>query len=270
MAKTDAATGNRVLYLSHGAGPMPLLGDAGHAQMLATLQQVAAAMPRPKSIVLMSAHWEEAAPTVTTGTSLPLIYDYYGFPEESYEIAYPAPGAPGLAKACHALLAAEGLSPVADAARGYDHGMFVPLKIMYPEADIPCIQISLVKGLDAGVHLRMGQALAGLADEGVLFVGSGFSFHNMRAFFMQDTPATRAMNEGFDAWLTETCSGGNLAPEERLLRLAGWEEAPHARYCHPREEHLLPLHVCCGIAGGAKATPFSLELLGKKTSMFLW
>ncbi|UZP66761.1 dioxygenase [Desulfovibrio mangrovi] len=270
MHVLNSQTSHRVLYLSHGAGPMPLLGDEGHAGMIDTLQGIARSMPRPEAIVLISAHWEEARPTVTSGVDLPLIYDYYGFPEEAYNIAYPAPAAPDVAQEAFDCLHAEGVAPVSDAERGYDHGMFVPLKIMYPEADIPCIQISLVKGLNPDVHLRMGKALAGMKRPGLLFIGSGFSFHNMRAFFMPDTPERRGMNEGFDSWLAETCSGEVLTAEERLGCLSAWETAPHARYCHPREEHLLPLHVCCGIAQGACAKSFSLELLGKKTSMFLW
>jgi aromatic ring-opening dioxygenase catalytic subunit (LigB family) len=259
-----------VIYLSHGAGPLPLLGDAGHAEMVANLKVLAARIPRPSAILVVSAHWEEVAPTVTVGDRPPLHYDYYGFPPESYEIAYPASGLDALSHGVREALAAHGLPCGTEGERGFDHGLFVPLKIMYPEADIPCVQLSLVKGLDPAAHLSLGRALAGLGREDLLILGSGFSFHNMRAFFTPDTAETARANDEFQQWLIETCAGQDLGRDKREDRLARWEDAPHARYCHPREEHLLPLHVCCGAAGRPCDEHFRLTIIGKDASTFLW
>ncbi|WP_338666510.1 DODA-type extradiol aromatic ring-opening family dioxygenase [Pseudodesulfovibrio methanolicus] len=259
-----------VIYLSHGAGPLPLLGDAGHAEMIENLKVLATRIERPSAILVVSAHWEETVPTVTAGNQPPLYYDYYGFPPESYEIAYPAPGDNALSEAVRGTLAAHGLPCGTEEARGFDHGLFVPLKIMYPEADIPCVQLSLIKGLDPAAHLALGEALAGLDRENLLILGSGFSFHNMRAFFAQDTAETALANGEFQQWLVGTCADPALTPEERATRLVHWEDAPHARYCHPREEHLLPLHVCCGAAGRPCDEHFRLIIIGKAASTHLW
>ena len=261
----------RILFLSHGGGPLPLLGDPGHQEMVANLSLLARKyLARPSAILVVSAHWEEQRPTVTGGAHPPLIYDYYGFPEESYEIRYPCPGAPALARALQENLSAAGFDAVLDETRGFDHGLFVPLKIMYPEADIPCFQLSLLRSLDAGAHLRLGSALAGLGDENLLVVGSGFSFHNLREFFAAETPESRSRNESFEEWLIRTCTDPGLSEEERAGRLEHWVKAPYARYCHPREEHLLPLHVCYGLARGPCTEHFELEIIRKKASVFLW
>jgi aromatic ring-opening dioxygenase catalytic subunit (LigB family) len=141
---------------------------------------------------------------------------------------------------------------------------------MYPEADIPCVQLSLVKSLDPAEHIKLGRALQDLGDQSLLLIGSGFSFHNMKAFFTPETDDTKAMNESFERWLLETCSDQKLAEEERRQRLVSWESAPFARYCHPREEHLLPLHVCYGFAASACSKFYELQILNKKSSMYLW
>ena len=148
--------------------------------------------------------------------------------------------------------------------------LFVPLKIMYPEADIPCVQLSLVRGLDPAAHIDLGKALRSLGDQSLLLIGSGFSFHNMNAFFAPETDESRNMNHAFDRWLLETCSALDLSEEERKQRLINWESAPFARYCHPREEHLLPLHVCYGFAAAACSSSYELQILNKKSSMYLW
>jgi 4,5-DOPA dioxygenase extradiol len=259
-----------ILYLSHGGGPLPLLGDEGHKDMVANLKHLAALLARPAAIIVISAHWEARRATITAGAKPPLIYDYYGFPKQSYEIQYPAPGEPALARKVFALLNAHGIEAELDEQRGFDHGLFVPLKIMYPEADLPCIQISLVGSLDPVAHIKLGEALAGLGKEDVLVIGSGFSFHNLQAFFIPVTAASQTMNESFERWLIETCSSPALDERVRAERLAAWEEAPSARYCHPREEHLLPLHVCYGIAQRACRMVFELNILGRMASAYLW
>ncbi len=260
----------RALFLSHGGGPLPLLGDKGHAEMVSCLKEIAATIKRPAAIIVVSAHWEESRPTITAGGNPALIYDYQGFPEESYEIEYPCPGEPQLARSIAEQLHKAGFDAGLDEARGFDHGLFVPLKIMYPEADIPCVQLSLVKSFDPAEHIRLGYALQDLGNQSLLLIGSGFSFHNMKAFFTPETDDTRAMNESFDRWLLETCSNQELTEDERRRRLINWESAPFARYCHPREEHLLPLQVCYGFASSACSSSYELQILNKKSSMYLW
>ena len=260
----------RVLFLSHGGGPLPLLADPAHLEMVLHLRAIAERIPKPAAILVISAHWEEEVATLTAGAHPEIIHDYYGFPAASYEIQYPCPGEPELAGQVRRLLTDSGIGARLDSQRGFDHGLFVPLKIMYPEADIPCVQLSLVKGLDPVEHINMGRAIAGIAHEGLLVVGSGFSFHNMKAFFTPGTDETRAMNAAFDAWLLETMSAADIDEIDRAQRLEDWAQAPFARYCHPREEHLLPLHVCYGIAQTACRESFELEILHKKASMYLW
>ncbi|MDW7747514.1 class III extradiol ring-cleavage dioxygenase [Halomonas sp.] len=259
-----------VLFISHGGGPMPLLGDPGHRDMVERLSEIAGQLRKPSAILVISAHWEEAVPTITSGANPPLIYDYYGFPPEAYEIAYPCPGEPALARQVHQALQQAGISARLDERRGFDHGLFVPLKLMYPEADIPCIQLSLVNSLDAATHLAIGRALQALDVDDLLVIGSGFSFHNMQAFFAPDTPDIQARNQAFEEWLEATCCDVTIEETERAERLAHWERAPHARFCHPREEHLLPLHVCYGLAGRPSETHFSAMILGKQSGMFYW
>jgi 4,5-DOPA dioxygenase extradiol len=259
----------RILYLSHGGGPMPLLGDPGHNGMVTTLQQIAKSIPRPAAIIVISAHWENAEVAITHAAAPPLIFDYYGFPDEAYNIAYPAVGEPALADELHWRLEKNDIRAVLDDTRGFDHGLFVPLKIMYPKADIPCIQLSLLKGLNPAEHIRIGSILASLSHKNLLIVGSGFSFHNMEAFFTP-TQERSAMNEAFQSWLSTTCCDKKISEHERSERLIQWEHAPYARYCHPRAEHLLPLHVCYGAAGRACNARFDVQILGVKASMFLW
>ena len=260
----------RVLFLSHGGGPMPLLGDEGHKEMVDCLKEITAKIKKPSAIVVVSAHWEESIPTITSGANPSLIYDYYGFPEESYHIKYPCPGEPLLASRIHNLLENAGIASKLDEQRGFDHGLFVPLKIMYPDADIPCIQLSLVNSLDPAEHIKIGQALQDLDYKNLLVIGSGFSFHNMKAFFARETSESKAMNESFENWLLTTCSTSDINEEERAQRLTQWTKAPSARFCHPREEHLLPLHVCYGIAYTECSECFELRILNKKSSMYLW
>ncbi|WP_278803528.1 DODA-type extradiol aromatic ring-opening family dioxygenase [Marinobacter nauticus] len=259
-----------VLFVSHGGGPMPLLGDPGHQDMVDRLTELSAGLRKPSAILVISAHWEEAIPTITSGTTPSLIYDYYGFPSEAYKIEYPCPGEPVLAQQVAQALDQAGIQARLDDQRGLDHGAFVPLKLMYPEATIPCIQLSLVNTLDASTHLAIGRALQALDYDNLLVLGSGFSFHNMRAFFAAPTPEIQARNLAFEDWLEQTCGDSSLSEPERAKRLADWEQAPHARFCHPREEHLLPLHVCYGLANKASDRHIVATILGKQSGMFYW
>ena len=214
----------KALFVSHGGGPMPLLGDPGHKAMVACLNSIASSIPAPDALVVVSAHWEEQIPTITAGQSPSLIYDYYGFPDESYKFKYPCPGEPALAGEIHRLLADSDIDARLDESRGFDHGLFVPLKIMYPEANIPCVQLSLVNTLEPSHHIAIGRALQALGQKNILVIGSGFSFHNMKAFFTADTPESRKLNHAFEAWLINVCSSRDYSEEERtemLIQLMG-------------------------------------------------
>jgi 4,5-DOPA dioxygenase extradiol len=263
-------TNHRALFISHGGGPMPLLGDKDHIEMVETLKSIAATIKKPSVIILISAHWEAKIPTITSGTAPKLIYDYYGFPEETYHIKYPCLGQPVLASKIQKTLKNAGIEANLDAQRGFDHGMFIPLTIMYPAADIPCVQLSLVNNLNATEHIKIGEALQGLEVENLLVIGSGFSFHNMKAFFAPKTDETSMMNIAFEDWLMDTCSNTEINELERRQKLMNWADAPYARYCHPREEHLLPLHVCYGFANTACSDIFSCQIINKQSSMYLW
>lgn len=243
------STTQPVLFIPHGAGPcffMDWNPPGTWEGMAGFLKGVAASLPaRPRAILMVSAHWRTPGFRVSAGEYPELIYDYHGFPDHTYELTYPAPGAPALAEQVDRLLSQAGLASQRDTERGFDHGMFVPLKLMFPEADIPVVQLSLRDDLDPAAHLAAGEALASLRDEGVLIVGSGMSFHNMRGY---GDPRFAAISDEFDHWLSAAIEA---APEQRELALQRWEQAPSARLCHPprAEEHLLPLLVAAGAGG---------------------
>lgn len=236
-------------FVPHGAGPCFFMdwqpANAWH-KMADYLKRAVASLPqRPSAIVMVSAHWLQPAFAVTSGTAPALIYDYAGFPEHTYELEYPAPGAPALAERITRLLDQASLPSNQDTRRGFDHGMFIPMLLMFPQADIPVVQLSLVNSLDPSVHLQAGRALESLRDEGVLIIGSGMSFHNMRGY---GDPRFRPISDEFDHWLTHTVT----SPwQQRHQALVDWVKAPAARLCHPprAEEHLLPLMVVAGAAG---------------------
>jgi 4,5-DOPA dioxygenase extradiol len=269
MQSINQTERSRILYIPHGGGPLPLLGDPGHRELVSFLKEIAAKIGTPDAIIIISAHWEESIVTITGGKAPRLIYDYYGFPPESYNIQYPAPGNPELAKEILALLQQDEIPSRMGDQRGFDHGVFVPLKLLYPAANIPCVQISQVRNLDPREHLRIGKALAPLRDKNILVLGSGFSFHNLREFFASpDGPDV--LNESFQSWLIDSCTNPTLSGAERERLLIEWEKAPSARYCHPREEHLLPLHVCVGMGGSAATLAFDGRIFGKRSVAFLW
>lgn len=259
----------QIIYFSHGGGPLPILGDASHQAMIAFMKALPAQLTRPEAILLVSAHWEERAATLLGAAHPKMFYDYYGFPDQAYEITYPAPGNPALAERIAGLFQKNGIPTRIDNERGFDHGLFIPLKMMYPEADIPCLQLSLRRGLDPAAHIALGKALSELLSENLLVIGSGFSYHNISAFFGQKLDADDPANDAFQDWLIETCAG-SFTESEREQRLLEWEKAPYARYCHPREEHLLPLHVCQGLAGKPGKVIFDDRILGKRGIAFRW
>lgn len=244
------------IFLPHGGGPCFFMdwtwGPADTWRPAEEfLSHLAASLPEPpRAMVVVSGHWEEQAFTVGANPNPALIYDYYGFPEHTYQLTWPAPGAPQLAaEVAHALEEA-GLPTAIDPQRGLDHGIFVPLKVAFPQAEIPVVPLSLKVerdgSFDPALHLAAGRALRQLREQGVLIVGSGMSFHNLRAYLRE---ATVAPARAFDRWLTESVE---VPSSQRDAQLAAWENAPFARFVHPREEHLLPLMVAAG-AGGDKA-----------------
>lgn len=236
------------LFIPHGAGPCFFMhwtrGPADTWDRTAAwLKGLIAGLPeRPRAILVVSGHWEAPVFTVGSAARPPLIFDYYGFPESTYRLTFDAPGSPALAARVQTLLGQAGLAAAQDPERGYDHGVFVPLKLVTPEADIPVVQLSLEASLDPELHLAAGRALAPLRDEGVLIVGSGMSWHNMAGF----SPAFTAKSQRFDAWLSDAMAD----PARRDAAIRHWADGPHAREAHPREEHLAPLFVAAGAAEG--------------------
>ncbi|AUW59232.1 dioxygenase [Sphingobium sp. SCG-1] len=237
------------LFVPHGGGPCFFMNPDGPPDpmwrpMEAYLQGIAGSLPeRPKAILLISGHWEEPGFTVHGGEQPELLYDYYGFPPHTYALRWDAPGSPKLAGRVAALLEGAGFPVSEEQARGWDHGVFVPMKVAFPDADIPLVQLSLRADLDPADHIRVGRALEPLREEGVLIVGSGMSFHNMRA----RGPEVTAPSAAWDDALCEAVTDAD--PDRRAARVADWPGLTNGRYAHPREEHLLPLMVALGAGG---------------------
>lgn len=266
-SQTAAPLRQPVLFIPHGGGPCffmdwPKTWD----NMAAYLRGISQTLPqKPDAILIVSGHWETPTPTLTAASNPPLIYDYHGFPPHTYHLQYPAPGAPALATAIAQRLTDAGITATTDPTRGWDHGVFIPLMVAFEKADIPVIELSLQEKLDPAFHIRMGQALAPLRDENVLIIGAGMSYHNLR-HFMADTPDAAYEAERFDTWLAHAAC---LPEQERNAALKQWHTAPTARFCHPREEHLLPLMVVAGAAGPDQGhRTYSEAVMGKALSGF--
>ncbi len=258
------------IYLPHGGGPcffMPPPPDEPRrwVGMEAYLKSLPSLLPRkPDVLLVISAHWEMARPTVLTRAHPALLFDYSNFPPYTYELTYPAPGAPALAVKVRELLSKAGIACGEDSERDFDHGIFVPLKVAFPDADIPILQLSLQTDLDPASHIAIGKALVSLRQENIVIIGSGLSFHNLRGLpdARLDEPA-----QVFDDWLTETLC--EVPAAERETRLVQWSKAPFARQIHPREEHLLPLMIAAGAAGDDKGRQrFSGTIWGKAVSAY--
>jgi aromatic ring-opening dioxygenase catalytic subunit (LigB family) len=253
------------LFLPHGGGPCFFMdwtwgpADTWNATQR-FLEGLAGTLPAPpKAMVVVSGHWEDPAFTASAAAHPELIFDYSGFPEHTYRLAWPAPGDPELAAEVAELLGKAGLPAATSPSRGFDHGVFVPLKVVFPQAQIPVVTLSLVSSLDPALHLAAGRALAPLRDRGVLIVASGMSFHNLRGYLR---PETVERARAFDAWLTR-------AVESPAAELTAWREAPFAAYAHPREEHLMPLMVAAGAGGEAPGKRiFSDEPMGAAISAY--
>ena len=247
-----------VYFLSHGGGPWPYMSGPFRRNfdlLERSLQDIPSQLPRkPKAVLVASGHWEESEFTLSSGRAPGMVFDYYGFPEEMYRISYPAPGDPALAERTRALLHQAGWPARLDAERGYDHGTFTMMRAIYPDADVPVVQLSLKDSLDPAEHFAIGRALAPLRDEDVLIVGSGLSTHNLG----ERGPQMAAPSGAFDGWIRDALS--NPDPDARRQALEHWEQAPFARLNHPREDHLMPLMVAAGAAGDDPATPIYGEV----------
>jgi aromatic ring-opening dioxygenase catalytic subunit (LigB family) len=259
-------------FVPHGGGPCffmdPPMGPPGTwDRMAGFLRGLPADVGMtPRAILAVTGHWETEELRVTAGANPPLIYDYYGFPENTYHLQYPAPGSPALAAEVATLLRKSGFPTVEDAERGFDHGVFIPFLVAFPDARIPVVELSVRRDLDPAAHIAMGRALAPLRQDGVLILATGMSYHNLRGFFSSDPRATAA-SEAFDGWLTDAVCAPD--PAERDRRLMDWARAPAARLCHPQEEHLIPLMVAAGAAGSDAARhAYSDRVLGKALSGF--
>ncbi len=258
------------LFIPHGGGPCffmdgpPPFSRGVWDRMAGYLRGVGPSLAaRPKAILVISGHWDAKRPTVNTAAQHSLYYDYYGFPEHTYRLTYPAKGSPGLAARVRELLAKAGVDSDEEPRRGLDHGVFIPFMLMFPEADVPIVQLSLRDDMDAWAHLAIGRALEPLRDEGVLIVGSGMSYHNLREFFRPGRGDIDA--KAFDSWLSDAATD----PARRDERLAAWRDAPAAAACHPEPEHLLPLHVVAGAAGAdVGRRVYEDQILGKAVSAF--
>lgn len=241
-------------YIPHGGGPCffirpedipPGMPHDLWDPLADYLRGIAEAVGRrPRAVLVVTAHWMTERPTVGNAQAHHLLYDYYNFPDYTYQLQYPATGAPDVAARVVELLANAGIAADLDDKRGIDHGVFIPFKLIYPDADVPIVPMSLQLRMDAADHIAIGAALAPLRDENVLIVGSGMSFHNIPAMFSQARPAEAA---AFDRWLTAAIE--DAEPDRRNAALSSWDRAPAARFAHPQEEHLIPLMVAAGAAG---------------------
>ena len=262
----------QVFYIPHGCGPLPLMGHPGHQNMIDMLRNLEPQVTDSRAIAVVTAHWEAEIVGLSGAQQPTMLFDYYSFPAETYAYDYPAPGTPDLAEKARDLLAGAGIKSGIDKERGFDHGTFVPMMLIRPAADIPILQISLLSSLDPQAHVAIGKALSPLLNQGVTIIGSGLSFHNL-GVMLSGEPKSATEDEIFDDWLNDTLVGANQSEEQRATRLVHWNAAPGAQFCHPREEHLLPLHVCYGAAAAVGLVGENIyceKLLGFMTSGFRW
>ncbi|KMT13945.1 hypothetical protein BVRB_4g077820 [Beta vulgaris subsp. vulgaris] len=244
MSYNSGAKIMETFYISHGS-PMLAIDDSIPARHFLKSWREKIYDQKPKAILIISGHWETHEPTVNAVDRCDTIYDFYGFPAPMYKLKYPAPGAPELAKRVQELLKESGLKRVhIDKKRGLDHGAWVPLMLMYPQADIPVCQLSIQMNKDATYHYNMGQALAPLKEEGVLIIGSGSATHNLRILNRDASGEVAPWAGEFDKWLEEALISGRHEDVNMYL-----QKAPHAKKAHPMPDHFYPLHVALGAAG---------------------
>ncbi|TYQ28698.1 dioxygenase [Pseudanabaena sp. UWO311] len=246
ITKTDRKIILPTYFISHGGGPWPWMRQemSGLEQLEASLQAIPKEIEiTPKAVLVISAHWEERNFTVMSSAAPPMLYDYSGFPEHTYRIQYSALGSPSVASRIQELLQKAGFQADSDQFRGFDHGVFVPMFVAYPEANVPILQLSIRADYDPAAHIAVGRAIAPLRNEGVLIIGSGLTYHNLSLMIGQQAKASSHL---FDEWLTNVVCGSKS--DERNYHLVNWSQAPSARIAHPREDHLVPLFVAVGAA----------------------
>ncbi|KAM0323734.1 hypothetical protein ACHAQA_008671 [Verticillium albo-atrum] len=272
-----------VVCISHGGGPMPVLGDPGHKSIVSSLTKRVPKLLRlntpeaPRAIVVVTAHWSERNPTVSSAAHHDLYYDYGGFPREAYSLKYDAPGSPDVAREVEQALAQEGLAPALDARRGWDHGVFIPFLLIHPAADIPIVQLSVLSSESPADHHKMGRALGRLRDANIAIVGSGFaSFHNlrkMRELMSGDPAASSRLGRQVSEWNGVLSAAVEIEQsDDRAKRLEGWRGFPHSFDMHPDRggEHFMPLLVCSGAAGDEAAGKYKDDFLGVDIWTYYW
>ncbi len=260
-----------VIFLPHGGGPCFFMEwDPPHTwdTLAEYLRSIPDSLPeKPKAILLISAHWEEDDFTILTKPHPDLLFDYYGFPPHTYELTYDVQNPEWLVQRVITLTKQNNLVVEQDSKRGYDHGVFIPLKVAFPDGDIPVAQLSLKTTLDPQQHIALGKILAPLRKEGVLIIGSGMSYHNLRRMMTNRTNNTDPASIEFDQWLTRSVCLDNSEQRNRLLE--EWKFAPRAKEAHPREEHLIPLMVCSGAALESKGKlVFNQSIMQSQISAF--
>ncbi len=262
-----------ILFLSHGGGPLPLLNDPSHQPMIDSFEKIKQDLSKldnkPSAIIMISAHWQANQFDVTAQQNPSLIYDYYGFPEASYHIQYRAPGAPELAKSIVSQLNSHQLASDLNQTRGFDHGMFVPLKLLYPQADFPVVQIALNLNDDPLQHLKVGEAINALREQNILIIGSGFSFHHIPAFFNDSYFGQLKQAEDFHQWLDNIIVN---TPDyaEQQQQMENWKSVPGALFSHPTADHILPLHVCLGAAQKTADKTYEFKLNQWPARCYWW
>jgi len=258
---------------------MPILGDPRQAALAKTLRTRVPKIlklgteEQPRAIVLVTAHWNTNVPTVSSGEKHELYYDYYGFPPEAYELKHDAPGSPEVAGLVESALKEAGLPAKKDAKRGWDHGVFVPMILINPTANIPIVQLSVLQNEDPATHFAIGRALATLRSQNIAIVGSGFaSLHNLQHMFsgVTRTPPFKKLNEEWSEQVADAVQTED--PEERKKKFDGWRAWKGAYDMHPRggAEHFLPLIVCAGAGGEGKAKAYSDEFVGLQMWSYYW
>ncbi|KAL6228987.1 Extradiol ring-cleavage dioxygenase, class III enzyme, subunit B [Aspergillus navahoensis] len=268
-----------VICIPHGGGPLPLMKHPSHAEMVKSWTTKARKILQlgtrdaPRAIIVVTAHFSEKEPTISSAEKHSLYYDYYGFPESTYSIKYDAPGSSLVAQTIARVFRDAGFSPVLDDQRGWDHGVFIPLKLIAPEAEVPVIQLSVLASESISDHFRIGKALRALRDQNVAILGSGFaSFHNNSLLAGQgfDLAFLKEKNDEWSKAVTDATQETDVEVREEKFR--GWRNWPHADLMHPPYggEHFMPLVVCAGAGGEGKASTYTDDFLGLDIYTYYW
>ncbi|KAJ4362685.1 hypothetical protein N0V95_001393 [Ascochyta clinopodiicola] len=268
-----------VICVSHGGGPMPILGDPSHAEITKSLQTKVPKIlklgtpEQPKAIVLVTAHWSTDKVTISSGARHELLYDYYGFPDEAYSLTHNAPGSPEVAGEVEKVLKEAGIECEKDAQRGWDHGVFIPMKLIDPKARIPIVQLSVLASESPTRSFAIGRALSALRAQNIAIVGSGFAtFHNLRLMFsaVSSTPDFKQKNTEWSDAVSDAATTADV--KSREAKFEGWREWPNSYSMHPRggAEHFLPLIVCAGAGGETVGRKYADGFRGLDMWSYYW